>query len=1019
MPVRKNSRVRKTSSEVYITRGRSNTWSSAENNASGPSNAVDQLGRSPRRSVWTLSEEPTCKLRLRVISAKNLMKKDIFGASDPYVRIDLNTNNGDETIDSVLTKTKRRTLSPEWNEEFIFRVKPAEHKLILQVFDENRLTRDDFLGMVELPLTGLPKEQGDRIVPTVKYLLMPRSDFSARSRVRGHLEVYHAFLYDSNLPPIAAPEDAPVDEREWEVVSEAREENAAQPVYVSPSSESHTPLPQGWEERQDANGRTYYVNHIARTTQWERPTLSNSTSETRAVEREEQREVFERRYHISADDEQNGRSDNSNVSQADIDNTDQADIDTTDHQDDDVTDNLNNDVTIQLDNEVVDHQDDDVTDHQENVVTDHQENDITDHREGNVTDHQDNDVDVADHQNNDVDVAVHQDNDVIDHQDGDKDVSQPTTDNIPDIVIERDLNDERNHENRISLRSDICDTDYNGSAESNESSRRSSVDIPRFQLCQMNFGRRSTENGLSESDDQLDSMSNNSSRRDSTVSSSTSNSNSQNNLEGLSEGLPLGWSVQRAPNGRLFFIDHNEKTTSWVDPRTGRASPMPNQATTPVINKRPDDDLGPLPEGWEERVHSDGRIFFIDHNTRTTQWEDPRLSNPLIAGPAIPYSRDYRRKYEYMKTQLKKPSNVPNKFEIKVRRRSILEDSFRVITSVSRVDLLKTKLWVEFEGEVGLDYGGLAREWFYLLSKEMFNPYYGLFEYSAMDNYTLQINPFSGVCNEEHMSYFKFIGRVAGMAVYHGKLLDAFFIRPFYKMMLSKQIDLKDMESVDSEYYKSLLWIKENDPSDLDLTFSVDEESFGHTSVHELIEGGADIPLDNSNKDKYIACIIKWRFVDRIQDQMNAFLEGFRDLVPLNIVKIFDEHELELLMCGIQHIDVKDWKQNTLYKGDYHSNHIVIQWFWRVVLSFSNEMRARLLQFVTGTSRVPMNGFKELYGSNGPQLFTIEKWGTTDNFPRAHTCFNRLDLPPYESYTHLKDKLVKAIEGSQGFAGVD
>ncbi|XP_074037412.1 E3 ubiquitin-protein ligase Nedd4 isoform X4 [Leptinotarsa decemlineata] len=836
MPVRKNSRVRKTSSEVYITRGRSNTWSSAENNASGPSNAVDQLGRSPRRSVWTLSEEPTCKLRLRVISAKNLMKKDIFGASDPYVRIDLNTNNGDETIDSVLTKTKRRTLSPEWNEEFIFRVKPAEHKLILQVFDENRLTRDDFLGMVELPLTGLPKEQGDRIVPTVKYLLMPRSDFSARSRVRGHLEVYHAFLYDSNLPPIAAPEDAPVDEREWEVVSEAREENAAQPVYVSPSSESHTPLPQGWEERQDANGRTYYVNHIARTTQWERPTLSNSTSETRAVEREEQREVFERRYHISADDEQNGRSDNSNVSQ---------------------------------------------------------------------------------------------------------------------------------------------------------------------------------------SDDQLDSMSNNSSRRDSTVSSSTSNSNSQNNLEGLSEGLPLGWSVQRAPNGRLFFIDHNEKTTSWVDPRTGRASPMPNQATTPVINKRPDDDLGPLPEGWEERVHSDGRIFFIDHNTRTTQWEDPRLSNPLIAGPAIPYSRDYRRKYEYMKTQLKKPSNVPNKFEIKVRRRSILEDSFRVITSVSRVDLLKTKLWVEFEGEVGLDYGGLAREWFYLLSKEMFNPYYGLFEYSAMDNYTLQINPFSGVCNEEHMSYFKFIGRVAGMAVYHGKLLDAFFIRPFYKMMLSKQIDLKDMESVDSEYYKSLLWIKENDPSDLDLTFSVDEESFGHTSVHELIEGGADIPLDNSNKDKYIACIIKWRFVDRIQDQMNAFLEGFRDLVPLNIVKIFDEHELELLMCGIQHIDVKDWKQNTLYKGDYHSNHIVIQWFWRVVLSFSNEMRARLLQFVTGTSRVPMNGFKELYGSNGPQLFTIEKWGTTDNFPRAHTCFNRLDLPPYESYTHLKDKLVKAIEGSQGFAGVD
>lgn len=59
--------------------------------------------------------------------------------------------------------------------------------------------------------------------------------------------------------------------------------------------------------------------------------------------------------------------------------------------------------------------------------------------------------------------------------------------------------------------------------------------------------------------------------------------------------------------------------------------------------------------------------------------------------------------------------------------------------------------------------------------------------------------------------------------------------------------------------------------------------------------------------------------------------------------------------------------------------------FFQAVLSFSNEMRSRLLQFVTGTSRVPMNGFKELHGSNGPQMFTIEKWGLPENFPRAHT----------------------------------
>lgn len=81
---------------------------------------------------------------------------------------------------------------------------------------------------------------------------------------------------------------------------------------------------------------------------------------------------------------------------------------------------------------------------------------------------------------------------------------------------------------------------------------------------------------------------------------------------------------------------------------------------------------------------------------------------------------------------------------------------------------------------------------------------------------------------------------------------------------------------------------------------------------------------------KFYSLVIQWRFVSRVQSQMSAFLEGFSQLVPLNLIKIFDENELELLMCGIQNIDVKDWKQNTLYKGDYNVNSKTIQWFWRV-----------------------------------------------------------------------------------------
>uniref|UniRef100_A0A672IP94 E3 ubiquitin-protein ligase n=1 Tax=Salarias fasciatus TaxID=181472 RepID=A0A672IP94_SALFA len=554
--------------------------------------------------------------------------------------------------------------------------------------------------------------------------------------------------------------------------------------------------------------------------------------------------------------------------------------------------------------------------------------------------------------------------------------------------------------------------------------------------------------------------------------------------------LPPGWEERQDNLGRIYFVNHENRTTQWqrptaqcaistlsnveqafitrrqisdhdenatqespevIPPTSEAAAPAQppaaaaaaapaaqssagssQSATPPQLPLSPEDsplhtpspeataESGFLPAGWEVRSAPNGRPFFIDHNTKTTTWwDDPRLQNSAITGPAVPYSRDYKQKYEYFRRKLKKPADIPNRFEMKLRRNAVFEDSYRRILSVKRPDLLKARLWVEFEGEKGLDYGGLAREWFFLMSKEMFNPYYGLFEYSATDNYTLQINPNSGLCNEDHLSYFKFIGRVAGMAVYHGKLLDAFFIRPFYKMMLQKPIILQDMESVDSEYFNSLMWILENDPTDLDLMFTIDEDLFGQTHQHELTPGGAEIVVTNETKKEYIHLVMQWRFVNRVQKQMTAFKDGFFELIPQDLIKIFDENELELLMCGLGDVDVNDWRANTKYKNGYNSNHVVIQWFWKTVLVMDAEKRIRLLQFVTGTSRVPMNGFAELYGSNGPQLFTIEQWGTPEKLPRAHTCFNRLDLPPYESFEELREKLHIAIENAQGFDGVD
>jgi E3 ubiquitin-protein ligase NEDD4 len=264
--------------------------------------------------------------------------------------------------------------------------------------------------------------------------------------------------------------------------------------------------------------------------------------------------------------------------------------------------------------------------------------------------------------------------------------------------------------------------------------------------------------------------------------------------------LPLGWEERRAADGRPYFVDHHTRTTTWNDPR--RTSASAAAATTTALANRA--ALGPLPSGWEMRMTSTRRIYFVDHNTRTTTWDDPRLPSAVDAD-APQYKRDYRRKVVYFRGQPSMRVIADAKCDVRVRRGWVFEDSFAAIMRF-RPDDLRKRLMVKFEGEDALDYGGVSREWFFLLSHEMFNPSYGLFEYSAHDNYTLQINPASGV-NPEHLDYFKFIGRVLGLAVFHHRFLDAYFVPGFYKVVLGKRVNLKDLEAVDYELYKGLTWM--------------------------------------------------------------------------------------------------------------------------------------------------------------------------------------------------------------------
>jgi len=196
--------------------------------------------------------------------------------------------------------------------------------------------------------------------------------------------------------------------------------------------------------------------------------------------------------------------------------------------------------------------------------------------------------------------------------------------------------------------------------------------------------------------------------------------------------------------------------------------------------------------------------------------------------------------------------------------------------------------------------------------------------------------------------------------------------------------------------------------------FTVDFELLGEIKPHDLKPGGADIQVTEENKEEYLNMITEWRMTRGIEDQTKAFLDGFNEVVPLEWLQYFDERELELMLCGMQEIDVEDWQKNTIYRH-YAKTSKQVQWFWTFVKAMDNETRSRLLQFVCGTCRVPVGGFGELMGSNGPQRFCIEKVGKDSWLPRSHTCFNRLDLPPYKSYDQLVEKLTYAIEETEGF----
>ena len=227
-----------------------------------------------------------------------------------------------------------------------------------------------------------------------------------------------------------------------------------------------------------------------------------------------------------------------------------------------------------------------------------------------------------------------------------------------------------------------------------------------------------------------------------------------------------------------------------------------------------------------------------------------------------------------------------------------------------------------------------------------------------------------------------------------------------------------DMEAIDPDYYKNLKTILGYNLGDLglDLTFSIEDHSFGRSQNIDLIPNGRNTPVTEENKARYVSLVCQHRMTNSISSQIKAYLDGFYEMVSPELIALFTPRELELLISGLPDIDVSDLKMNTDYVG-WKATDKQIQWFWNVLSALSRNEKAAFLQFVTGSSKVPLAGFGELPGMRGVQKFSIHKAGGTNGaLMSAHTCFNSLDLPVYSSEEELREKLLYAInEGAGGF----
>lgn len=360
-------------------------------------------------------------------------------------------------------------------------------------------------------------------------------------------------------------------------------------------------------------------------------------------------------------------------------------------------------------------------------------------------------------------------------------------------------------------------------------------------------------------------------------------------------------------------------------------------------------------------------------------------------------------------------------FMLSVSRQNLLQDTFTQMYSASPVEL-RRPLRVEFAGEEAIDEGGVMREFFRLLSAELFAPDAGLFV-EAEESRRLWFSPKLGPGRQ--LEDYWMVGVIVALAVYNNHPgMDVPLPSALFKKLKDQQTLLEDLNQLFPSHARSLEALLTWEPSRPAAEMSIEEidceffDTFcmsycfsanGETPETPLCEGGLDRPVLYSDREEFAACVHEHLLHKSVQPQFESFARGFRRVCNSPLFDVLSPVELEAIVAGDKDLDFSRLQLGVQYEG-YSPDDPYIQSFWTVLEGFSVLRRRRFLAFCTGSDVAPAGGLQDLH-------LLIQKHGMepTMRLPVAHTCFNLLLLPQYSSVEKLRMMLVTAIEWTEGF----